>query len=174
MPNKETTITFKDDDSHAEVWTESRRMRKNLEKAGYEADESDDEGTTFLIPVEMISMTGGSKKAKRTRSPMVMTEEERLDRIYRLRAGKMAKDLGRDLKKKEAATLRAEIEERYGRAEAEADDEVDVTPDEEEGDDDGDDGDEDDDGDFEEEEEEQEEPEPVKAKARKGKAKVSK
>ena len=139
--DRETTIAFTDADEDMQVYTANRKLKNRLHKLGFEAEEEDKLGEFFVIPRAFLQL--------RKPRDFDLTEEEREERVERLRAAREAAGIGEygegakkggkktltaaekkkkaAKKKKKAAAAKAEAE-----AEAEDDEDDDDYEDEEE------------------------------------------
>jgi len=66
---RDTTITFNEEEETAHIWTSSQPMYRKLKKNGYEPVEDTEQSARFEVP----------KKCVRIRKPRVLTEKQKTD-----------------------------------------------------------------------------------------------
>ena len=88
----ETTIAFTDADENMQVYTANRKLKNRLKKLGFEPEEEDKLGEFYTLPREF-------RQIRKPRD-FDLTEEEREERVERLRAAREGAGIGEYAKKK--------------------------------------------------------------------------
>ncbi len=90
--DRETTISFTDDDEEMQVYTANRKLKNRLGKLGFEAEEEDELGSFFVVPRIYLQF--------RKPRDFNLTDEEREERRERLRQAREAAGIGEYAAKK--------------------------------------------------------------------------
>ena len=111
MPNKdtETTINYAYQDETAEVCTNMISVKRQMKSMGHEPFEEKGDRAYYEIPINEVF--GSVKKVKRVSTRAPLDHDQKVERVFRLRRGKIvASKGGKALTKKEEEALRVAAE----------------------------------------------------------------